>query len=64
MHLKEHIKGQDNTTKEIINHVPSTSNSELIFDKTINLSVSSCNAMNVEKVSVFIIFFYFLILWF
>jgi len=58
--LNGHTKGQDNTTKEIVNPVPSIGKSELMFDKMINLSASSFDAMNTEKVSVFlfITFFY------
>jgi len=56
--LNGHTKGQDNTTKEIVNPVPSIGKSELMFDKMINLSASSFDAMNTEKVS---IFFYIII---
>lgn len=50
IHLDGHKKGQDNTTKEIVNPVPSIGKSELMFDKMINLSASSFEAMNSEKV--------------
>ncbi|CAH1712108.1 unnamed protein product [Aphis gossypii] len=49
IHLNGHKKGQDNTTKEIVNPVPSIGKSELMFDKMINLSASSFDAMNTEK---------------
>uniref|UniRef100_A0A2H8TXZ9 Zinc finger and BTB domain-containing protein 6 n=1 Tax=Melanaphis sacchari TaxID=742174 RepID=A0A2H8TXZ9_9HEMI len=49
LHLNGHIKGQDNTTKEIVNPVPSIGKSELMFDKMINLSASSFDAMNTDK---------------
>jgi len=52
IHLNGHKKGQDNTTKEIVNPVPSIGKSELMFDKMINLSASSFDAMNTEKVIV------------
>lgn len=45
-----HKIGQDNTTKEIVNPVPIKS--ELMFDKMINLSASSFEAMNTEKVGI------------
>lgn len=45
-----HKIGQDNTTKEIVNPVPIKS--ELMFDKMINLSASSFEAMNTEKVRI------------
>lgn len=48
LHLNGHKRGQDNTTKEIVNPVPIKS--ELMFDKMINLSASSFEAMNTEKV--------------
>lgn len=50
MHLNGHKNGQDNTSKEIVNPVPSIGKSELMFDKMINLSASSFEAMNTEKV--------------
>jgi len=51
LHLNGHKVGQDNTTtKEIVNPVPIKS--ELMFDKMINLSASSFEAMNSEKVLV------------
>lgn len=50
IHLNGHKKGQDNTTKEIVNPVPSIGKSELHFDKSFNLSASSFEAMNFEKV--------------
>ncbi|XP_026811622.1 uncharacterized protein LOC113552843 isoform X4 [Rhopalosiphum maidis] len=49
IHLNGHTKGRDNTTKEIVNPVPSIGKSELMFDKMINLSASSFDAMNTEK---------------
>lgn len=52
IHLHGHEKGQDNTTKEIVNPVPSMGKSELMFDKMINLSASSFEAMNTEKVGI------------
>lgn len=51
-HLEGHEKGQDNTTKEIVNPVPSMGKTELMFDKMINLSASSFEAMNTEKVGI------------
>ncbi|XP_050525201.1 uncharacterized protein LOC126896453 isoform X2 [Daktulosphaira vitifoliae] len=50
MHLTGHKKGQENTTKEIVNPVPSIGKSELMFDKMINLSASSFEAMTTEKI--------------
>ncbi|VVC35861.1 Zinc finger C2H2-type,Zinc finger, RING/FYVE/PHD-type [Cinara cedri] len=52
LHLNGHKKGQDNTTKEIVNPVPSIGKSELMFDKMINLSASSFEAMNSEKTKI------------
>lgn len=52
LHLNGHVKGQDNTSKEIVNPVPSIGKSELMFDKMINLSASSFEAMNSEKVRI------------
>lgn len=52
LHLNIHKNGQCNTTKEIVNPVPSTGKSELMFDKMINLSASSFAAMNSEKVRI------------
>ncbi|KAL4143321.1 hypothetical protein QTP88_005667 [Uroleucon formosanum] len=49
IHLNGHTKGQDNTTKEIVNPVPSIGKCELMFDKMINLSASAFDAMNTEK---------------
>lgn len=51
IHLHGHEKGQDNT-KEIVNPVPSIGKSELMFDKMINLSASSFEAMHTEKVGI------------
>lgn len=48
LHLNGHKIGQDITAKEIVNPVPIKS--ELMFDKMINLSASSFEAMNTEKV--------------
>lgn len=50
IHLNGHTKGQDNTTKEIVNPVPSIGKCELMFDKMINLSASAFDAMNTEKI--------------
>lgn len=50
MHLNKHKKGEDNTSKEIVNPVPSMGKAELMFDKMINLSASSFEAMTSEKV--------------
>jgi len=49
--LNRHIKGQDNTTKEIVN--PSIGKRTLMFDKMINLPASVFDAINTENVSVF-----------
>lgn len=54
LHLNGHEIGQDNTTKEIVNPVPSIGKSELMFDKMINLSASSFEAMNTEKVRIYL----------
>jgi len=59
--LNGHTKGQDNTTKEIVNPVPSIGKSELMFDKMINLSASSFDAMNTEKVIVFLFMIIFIV---
>lgn len=61
IHLNGHTKGQDNTTKEIVNPVPSIGKSELMFDKMINLSASSFDAMNTEKVIVFLFMIIFIV---
>ncbi|XP_025411013.1 uncharacterized protein LOC112683957 isoform X4 [Sipha flava] len=49
IHLNGHTIGQDDITKEIVNPVPSMGKSELMFDKMINLSASSFDAMNTLK---------------
>jgi len=61
IHLNGHTKGQDNTTKEIVNPVPSIGKCELMFDKMINLSASAFDAMNTEKVSVFFFIIIFIV---
>jgi len=62
--LNGHTKGQDNTTKEIVNPVPSIGKCELMFDKMINLSASAFDAMNTEKVSVFFSILFLLLIFF
>jgi len=52
LHLNGHKNGQY-VTKEIVNPVPSIGKSELMFDKMINLSASSFDAMNTDKVTFF-----------
>lgn len=52
IHLRAHQEGKNNTTKEIVNPVPSIGKSELMFDKMINLSASSFEAMNIAKVGI------------
>ncbi|VVC37522.1 Zinc finger C2H2-type [Cinara cedri] len=52
LHLNIHKNGQCIITKEIVNPVPSIENSELMFDKMINLSASSYEAMISEKTKV------------
>jgi len=50
--LNGHKKGLNYTTKEIVNPVLSMGKSELMSDKMMNLSASSFEAMNTEKVMV------------
>jgi len=50
--LNEHKKGQYYITKEIVNPVTSVGKSELMSDKMMNLSASSFDTMNTEKVIV------------
>jgi len=47
-HLNGHGMGQENTAKEIVN--PVLTKSKRVFDKTIDISASSLEAMNTEKV--------------
>lgn len=49
-HLYGHQIGQKEIDKELYNPVPSMGKSEKMFDKMINLSASSYEAMNFEKV--------------
>jgi len=49
-HLNGHKIGQKEIDKEFTNPVPSMGKSEKMFDKMINLSASSYEAMNIEKV--------------
>lgn len=51
-HLKGHETGLKDIDKELKNPVPSKGKSEKMFDKMINLSASSYEAMIVEKVSI------------
>lgn len=59
VHLNGHTKGQANTSKDFVNPDPSIGNSKLVFNKMINLSASSCDAINTEKVNIFFFYYFY-----